>query len=100
MISEACGVRHRTHRGHLMRTAGVPAAGIDTVFFKGGSSGVPLLRQNIAALLPDARHKFAWLDRLSAAGPHPNLPPKGEGVRKPALAPSPAGGRLGWGPTA
>jgi hypothetical chaperone protein len=39
----------------LMRTAGVPAAGIDTVFFTGGSSSVPLLRQKIAALLPDAR---------------------------------------------
>ena len=40
----------------LMRTAGVPAAGIDTVFFTGGSSSVPLLRQRVAALLPDARH--------------------------------------------
>ncbi|CAN7517493.1 Hsp70 family protein [Polaromonas sp. LjRoot131] len=39
----------------LMRTAGVQAAGIDTVFFTGGSSSVPLLRQRIAALLPDAR---------------------------------------------
>jgi hypothetical chaperone protein len=40
----------------LMRTAGVPATGIDTVFFTGGSSSVPLLRQRVAALLPDARH--------------------------------------------
>jgi hypothetical chaperone protein len=40
----------------LMRTAGVPAAGIDTVFFTGGSSSVPLLRQRVAALLPDSRH--------------------------------------------
>jgi hypothetical chaperone protein len=40
----------------LMRTAGVPAAGIDTVFFTGGSSSVPLLRQRVAALLPDALH--------------------------------------------
>jgi len=40
----------------LMRTASVPAVGIDTVFFTGGSSSVPLLRQRIAALLPDARH--------------------------------------------
>ena len=40
----------------LMRTAGVPAAGIDTVFFTGGSSSVPLLRQRVAALLPEARH--------------------------------------------
>ncbi len=40
----------------LLRTAGVPAAGIDTVFFTGGSSSVPLLRQRVAALLPDARH--------------------------------------------
>jgi hypothetical chaperone protein len=40
----------------LVRTAGVPAAGIDTVFFTGGSSSVPLLRQRVAALLPDALH--------------------------------------------
>ncbi|WP_411885544.1 Hsp70 family protein [Polaromonas sp. YR568] len=39
----------------LIRSAGVPATGIDTVFFTGGSSSVPLLRQRIAALLPDAR---------------------------------------------
>ncbi|SFU78453.1 hypothetical chaperone protein [Polaromonas sp. YR568] len=40
----------------LMRTAGVAADGVDTVFFTGGSSSVPLLRQRVAALLPDARH--------------------------------------------
>ena len=39
----------------LMRDAGVKAEQIDTVFFTGGSSSVPLLREKIAALLPDAR---------------------------------------------
>jgi len=39
----------------LLRDAGVQPAGIDTVFFTGGSSGVPLLRQQIQALMPGAR---------------------------------------------
>ncbi|MDB5884699.1 MAG: putative heat shock protein [Polaromonas sp.] len=39
----------------LLQDAGVAAAGIDTVFFTGGSSSVPLLREKIAALLPDAK---------------------------------------------
>lgn len=39
----------------LLRDAGVAADGIDTVFFTGGASGVPRLRQRIAALLPRAR---------------------------------------------
>jgi hypothetical chaperone protein len=41
--------------GQLLRDAGVAAQGVDTVFFTGGASGVPLLRQSIAALLPQAR---------------------------------------------
>ena len=40
---------------NLLCDAGVAAAGIDTVFFTGGSSGVPLLRQRIQALTPQAR---------------------------------------------
>jgi hypothetical chaperone protein len=39
----------------LLSDAGVAAAGIDTVFFTGGSSSVPLLRQRILALTPQAR---------------------------------------------
>lgn len=39
----------------LLRDAGVPANAVDTVFFTGGSSSVPLLRERIAALLPRAR---------------------------------------------
>lgn len=39
----------------LLADAGVSAAAIDTVFFTGGSSGVPLLRQKIATQLPAAR---------------------------------------------
>ncbi|MBN9421655.1 MAG: heat-shock protein [Candidatus Accumulibacter sp. 66-26] len=39
----------------LLADAGVAAERIDTVFFTGGSSGVPRLRQRIAALLPRAR---------------------------------------------
>ena len=35
--------------------AGITAAGIDTVFFTGGSSGVPLLRERVLALTPQAR---------------------------------------------
>jgi hypothetical chaperone protein len=40
---------------NLLRDAGVNPTQIDTVFFTGGSSSVPLLREKIAALLPDAR---------------------------------------------
>ena len=39
----------------LLRDAGLKREAIDTVFFTGGASGVPCLRQRIAALLPQAR---------------------------------------------
>src|SRR5574343_1447580 len=39
----------------LLPEAGVTASDIDTVFFTGGSSGIPLLRRRIAALLPQAK---------------------------------------------
>ena len=39
----------------LLLDAGVTAAGVDPVFFTGGSSGVPLLRDRIAAVLGGAR---------------------------------------------
>ncbi len=38
----------------LLKQAGVKAGEIDTVFFTGGSSGIPALRQSICALLPNA----------------------------------------------
>ena len=40
---------------NLLRDAGVRTIDINTVFFTGGSSSVPLLRERISALLPDAR---------------------------------------------
>ncbi|EEG08687.1 Hsp70 family protein [Pseudogulbenkiania ferrooxidans] len=39
----------------LLVDANVKAGDVDTVFFTGGASGVPLLRQRIAAVLPTAR---------------------------------------------
>ena len=39
----------------LLSDAGITAANIDTVFFTGGSSGVPLLRERVLALTPQAR---------------------------------------------
>tara|TARA_R110001599_G_scaffold171353_1_gene362305 strand:+ start:325889 stop:327139 length:1251 start_codon:yes stop_codon:yes gene_type:complete len=39
----------------LLLDAGIMAEQVDTVFFTGGSSGVHLLRERIAALLPSAR---------------------------------------------
>ena len=39
---------------NLLQDAGVRTTDIDTVFFTGGSSSVPLLRERISALLPDA----------------------------------------------
>ena len=41
--------------GRLLHEAGVSRERVDTVFFTGGSSGIPRLRQRIAALLPQAR---------------------------------------------
>lgn len=38
-----------------LASAGVSAASVDTLFLTGGGSGVPLLRQRIAACLPQAR---------------------------------------------
>ena len=40
---------------NLLRDAGSTTADIDTVFFTGGSSSVPLLRERISAMVPDAR---------------------------------------------
>ncbi|OWY40483.1 heat-shock protein [Xenophilus sp. AP218F] len=40
----------------LLTDAQVRAEQIDTVFFTGGSSGVPALRDSVSALLPQARH--------------------------------------------
>ena len=39
----------------LLRDANIAAGKVDTIFFTGGSSGVPLLRERISALLPEAR---------------------------------------------
>lgn len=39
----------------LLRDAGVKPDDVDTVFFTGGSSGVPLLRQRISSLLAQSR---------------------------------------------
>ena len=38
----------------LLRDAGVQTSQVDTVFFTGGSSGVPLLRERITAVLGQA----------------------------------------------
>ncbi|WP_263140838.1 Hsp70 family protein [Pseudomonas sp. RIT-PI-AD] len=48
--------RVRDSVGDLLNKAGLTAAQVDTVFFTGGSSGVPALRRIIAELLPNARH--------------------------------------------
>ena len=41
--------------GALLRDAGVATADVDTVFFTGGSSRVPRLRESVSALVPTAR---------------------------------------------
>jgi hypothetical chaperone protein len=48
--------RVRDSVSQLLLQAGISETQVDTVFFTGGSSGVPMLRQQIAALLPNARH--------------------------------------------
>ena len=40
----------------LLTRADVRVGQVDTVFFTGGSSGIPALRQSVAAMLPNARH--------------------------------------------
>lgn len=40
---------------NLLKDAGLHGEQVDTIFFTGGASGVPLLRQRIAAVLPQAR---------------------------------------------
>lgn len=50
----------------LLRDAGITAAAIDTVFFTGGSSGVRLLRERIAAVVPQARQVEG--DRFGSIG--------------------------------
>ncbi|WP_028631803.1 Hsp70 family protein [Pseudomonas parafulva] len=40
----------------LLAKAGVSQTQVDTVFFTGGSSGIPALRNSVAAMLPNAQH--------------------------------------------
>jgi len=40
----------------LLSDAGVGVTDVDTVFFTGGSSGIPALRNSVSAMLPNARH--------------------------------------------
>ena len=47
--------RIRASLTQLLADAGVAADQVDTLFFTGGSSGVPALRQSVAAMLPIAR---------------------------------------------
>ncbi|MEE3633593.1 Hsp70 family protein [Pseudomonas sp. AL 58] len=48
--------RVRGSVNELLGKAGVSVEQVDTVFFTGGSSGIPALRQSVAAMLPNARH--------------------------------------------
>lgn len=47
--------RIRASLTQLLADAGITADQVDTLFFTGGSSGVPALRQSVAAMLPNAR---------------------------------------------
>lgn len=47
--------RIRASLAQLLADAGIAADQVDTLFFTGGSSGVPALRQSVAAMLPKAR---------------------------------------------
>jgi hypothetical chaperone protein len=48
--------RVRNSVTQLLSDASVDVAQVDTVFFTGGSSGIPALRHSISAMLPNARH--------------------------------------------
>ena len=58
--------RVRSSVSELLTRAGVGVEQVDTVFFTGGSSGIPALRQSVAALLPNARHVEG--DRFGSIG--------------------------------
>ena len=47
--------RIRASLTQLLADASIAAEQVDTLFFTGGSSGVPALRQSVAAMLPNAR---------------------------------------------
>ena len=48
--------RVRNSVTQLLNDASVDVAQVDTVFFTGGSSGIPALRHSISAMLPNAQH--------------------------------------------
>jgi hypothetical chaperone protein len=48
--------RVRNSVSELLTKAGARVDQVDTVFFTGGSSGIPALRNSISAMLPNARH--------------------------------------------
>ena len=53
---EALLERVRGSVTQLLNDAGVAVDQVDTVFFTGGSSGIPALRNSVSAMLPNARH--------------------------------------------
>lgn len=59
LFEDAIGSLLQRVRGsvsELLNKAGVTEGQVDTVFFTGGSSGIPALRNSVAAMLPNARH--------------------------------------------
>lgn len=59
LFEDAIGSLLQRVRGsvsELLNKAGVTEDQVDTVFFTGGSSGIPALRNSVAAMLPNARH--------------------------------------------
>ncbi|WP_368607966.1 Hsp70 family protein, partial [Pseudomonas fulva] len=56
MAIESLLERVRASVTDLLAKAGVSQGQVDTVFFTGGSSGIPALRNSVAAMLPNARH--------------------------------------------
>lgn len=56
MAIESLLERVRASVTDLLGKAGVSQGQVDTVFFTGGSSGIPALRNSVAAMLPNARH--------------------------------------------
>ncbi|MBC3955599.1 Hsp70 family protein [Pseudomonas triticifolii] len=48
--------RVRNSVTQLLNQAGVSVEQVNTVFFTGGSSGIPALRNSVSAMLPNARH--------------------------------------------
>ncbi|MGE8452082.1 MAG: Hsp70 family protein, partial [Pseudomonadales bacterium] len=86
--------RIRTSVTQLLNDANVGVGQVDTVFFTGGSSGIPALRQSVAAMLPTPIPPAST--RSSGTRNRSAPPPPRAGRRRPRTPASPAAAPRTW----